>query len=147
MDREAVAPIKVSFPVKKDDFQLAGEASSKIKKVLLQLGFPGEIIRKITISAYEAEMNIVIHSWGGSLDFEILPEQVVVAASDKGPGIPDLDLAMREGYSTAPDRIRSMGFGAGMGLPNMRNCSDDFQIESNSEHGTKIRMVIYGKKE
>lgn len=147
MGQENVKPIQLSFQVEKDDFQRAGEASSKVKRVLLQLGFPGEIIRKITVAAYEAEMNIVIHSLGGCLDFEILPERVIVTAQDKGPGIPDLTLAMKEGYSTAPDRIRSMGFGACMGLPNMRNCSDDFKIESDPMQGTRVRMVINGRKE
>lgn len=125
----------------------AGEASSKVKKTLLQLGFPGTLIRQVAVATYEAEMNIVIHSWGGTLDLDILPEKIVVTASDKGPGIPDLEQAMEEGYSTAPDHIREMGFGAGMGLPNMRNCSNQFHIESGVNKGTTVRMVITGNKE
>lgn len=145
--KDSLEPIKVSFPVKMGDFQRAGEASSQVKKTLLQLGFPGHLIRKVAVAAYEAEMNIVIHSLGGILEFEIFPDQIIVQANDQGPGIPDLSLAMKEGYSTAPEHIREMGFGAGMGLPNMRNCSDDFQIESDQNQGTRVRMVIRGKKE
>lgn len=140
-------PIKMTFPVEQGDFIRAGEASSKVKKALLQLGFPGELIRLTAIAAYEAEMNIVIHSWGGKLDFDILPKQIIITASDRGPGIPDLDKAMQEGFSTAPDHIREMGFGAGMGLPNMRNCANQFHIESQINTGTTVRMVITGRKE
>lgn len=135
------------FPVQQGDFMRAGEASSKVKKALLQLGFSGEIIRLAAVATYEAEMNIVIHSWGGDLLVNILPEEIMITASDRGPGIPDLQQAMEEGYSTAPAHVREMGFGAGMGLPNMRNCSDKFQIESSPEKGTTVKMIIAAKKE
>ena len=139
--------MRISFPVEQGDFIRAGEASSKVKKTLLQLGFPGDLIRLVAIATYEAEMNIVIHSWGGTIGLDILPGQIVVTASDRGPGIPDLEAAMKEGFSTAPDHIREMGFGAGMGLPNMRNCSNQFHIESGPNKGTTVKMVITGKKE
>ncbi len=139
-------PIRMSFSVDKGDFQKAGEASSKVKNTLLQLGFPAEIIRRIAIATYEAEMNIVIHSLGGVIDVDILPDRVIITAADCGPGIPNLDLAMEEGYSTAPEHIREMGFGAGMGLPNMRNCSDEFHIESLLNVGTTVRLVITVKE-
>jgi len=145
--QENIEPIRLTFPVEQGDFLRAGEASSKVKKTLLQLGFPGELIRLVAIATYEAEMNIVIHSWGGRLDLDILPDKIIVTASDCGPGIPDLEKAMEEGYSTAPEHIREMGFGAGMGLPNMRNCASEFYIESVLNKGTTVRMVIAGKKE
>lgn len=142
MDTRAIEPIKITFAIEKGDFTHAGEASSRIKKTLLQLGFSGALIRSASIAAYEAEMNIVIHSWGGSLTAEILPHEIVIVAEDCGPGIPDISKAMEEGYSTAPEYIREMGFGAGMGLPNMRSFSTDFEIHSGVDKGTKITMVI-----
>jgi anti-sigma regulatory factor (Ser/Thr protein kinase) len=132
----------ITYHVEHGDFTRAGEASSKIKGKLLQLGFPGPIIRRVAIAAYEAEMNIVIHSLGGTIQAEIKPGLVSLIATDKGPGIPDVEQAMQEGFSTAPDRIREMGFGAGMGLPNMRNCSSNFEISSSQGIGTTIKMVI-----
>lgn len=146
MENKLVEPIKINFPVEQGDFIRAGEASSGIKKKLMQLGFPGNLIRCVAIAAYEVEMNMVIHSWGGNLEVEINPENVLITATDRGPGIPNVNLAMKEGYSTAPEHVREMGFGAGMGLPNMRNCSDDFFIESGIDRGTIIRMLITGKR-
>lgn len=143
VNSKRIEPIKLKFTVEQGDFIRAGEASSKIKKTLLQLGFPGEVIRRTAIATYEAEMNIVIHSWGGFIEALISPKEVTIIAEDRGPGIPDLKLAMEEGYSTAPEHVREMGFGAGMGLPNMRNCADDFQIESEINKGTSVKMVIY----
>lgn len=135
-------PIKLTFTIKQGDFIRAGEASSRIKKTLLQLGFTGTMIRSVAIATYEAEMNIVIHSWGGSIEAEICPDCITIVAQDTGPGIADINKAMQEGFSTAPEHIREMGFGAGMGLPNMRNCSNEFKIESALDKGTKIIMVI-----
>lgn len=137
-----IEPIKIKFDVKQGDFIRAGEASSKIKKTLLQLGFSGKLIRCAAIATYEAEMNIVIHSWGGKIEAEICPDRITIVAKDIGPGIADISKAMEEGYSTAPEHVREMGFGAGMGLPNMRNCSNEFNIESALDRGTKIVMVI-----
>ena len=134
--------IKYVFSVDKDDFVRAGEASSNIKKILRQLGIDSGVIRNISIATYEAEMNIVIHSLGGHIELEITPGVIKITASDRGPGIADVNLAMQEGYSTATDKIREMGFGAGMGLPNMKKCSDRFCMSSSSGKGTVISMEV-----
>lgn len=135
--------IKYTFNVEKDDFDRAGEASSSIKKILRQLGIEPSVIRRIAIASYEAEINIVIHSLGGQIDFEVDPNSIRITAKDRGPGIPDVELAMQEGYSTANERAREMGFGAGMGLPNMKKCSDKFAVSSNMGKGTVITMEMY----
>lgn len=134
--------IRYVFDVEKDDFVRAGEASSNIKKILRQLGIDSGAIRKISIATYEAEMNIVIHSLGGQITLEITPDFVKVTASDRGPGIADMELAMQEGYSTASEKVREMGFGAGMGLPNMKKCSDRFIMNSSAGKGTTIAMEV-----
>ncbi|MBP7072133.1 MAG: anti-sigma regulatory factor [Clostridia bacterium] len=134
--------IKYIFNVEKDDFVRAGETSSKVKKILRELGIDSSIIRKISIAAYEAEMNIVIHSTGGQIVLEITPGVIRIIASDRGPGIADVELAMKEGYSTATDRVREMGFGAGMGLPNMKRCSDRFYVTSSEGTGTQIVIEV-----
>jgi len=135
--------IQYNFDVQKDDFDRAGEASSNIKKILRQLGIDAAIIRRIAIATYEAEINIVIHSFGGEIDLEVDPSSIKIIAKDKGPGIPNIDLAMQEGYSTASDKVREMGFGAGMGLPNMKKCSDEFNVKSEVGKGTTITMIMY----
>src|SRR5690554_1139625 len=122
--------IKLSYQVEKDDFNRAGQASSNIKKVLRQLGINSQILRKIAIATYEAEMNVIIHSEGGVIEVEIDPEKITIMATDRGPGIKNIDLAMKAGYSTASEKIRELGFGAGMGLPNIKRCADEFNIES-----------------
>jgi len=134
--------IKYVYEVEKDDFVRAGEASSNIKKILRQLGIDSGVIRKISIATYEAEMNIVIHSLGGQIILEVTPGFIKVIACDRGPGIADLELAMQEGYSTATDKVREMGFGAGMGLPNMKKCSDRFYMKSTIGKGTEIIMEV-----
>ncbi len=134
--------MKYVFDVEKDDFIRAGEASSNIKKILRQLGIGSGAIRNIAIATYEAEMNMVIHSLGGQIELEITPGFIRITASDRGPGIADVELAMREGYSTATEKIREMGFGAGMGLPNMKKCSDRFCVNSSSGKGTFISMEV-----
>ncbi|KUO76643.1 MAG: anti-sigma regulatory factor [Clostridia bacterium BRH_c25] len=134
--------IRYVFDVEKDDFVRAGEASSNIKKILRQLGIDSGAIRKISIATYEAEMNIVIHSLGGQIALEVTPGCIKVTASDRGPGIADLELAMREGYSTATEKVREMGFGAGMGLPNMKKCTDRFRANSSVGKGTVIAMEV-----
>jgi len=126
-------------------FILAGEASSKIKETLKKLGVKPEILKKVAIVSYEAEMNIVIHSIGGILKAVISKDKIEIVAQDDGPGIEDIELAMKEGYSTAPEEIRNLGFGAGMGLPNMKKYSDYFEIESQKGKGTRVYMVIYNK--
>ncbi len=134
--------IKYVFEVEKDDFVRAGEASSNIKKVLRQLGIDSGIIRKISIATYEAEMNVVIHSLGGQIILEVTPDFIKITANDRGPGIADMELAMQEGYSTATEKVREMGFGAGMGLPNMKKCSDRFNMKSVVGKGTEIVMEV-----
>jgi len=141
----AAKDVTLEYPVKGMDFLAAGEASSNIKHALQLVGFSPEIIRRVAITAYESEMNIVIHAYEGVLRTVINPEKIVLTAEDTGPGIAEIELAMKEGYSTAPDHIREMGFGAGMGLPNIKNCADEFTIDSTPGKGTKLRVVIYNK--
>ena len=128
------------FPVEKDDFVTAGEASAKIKRTLKKLGVDSVLLRRISVCAYEVELNLVIHSLGGTIDFQVSQDGVTLLVKDRGPGIPDLDLAMREGWSTAPESVRMMGFGAGMGLPNMKRNDDEFDIKSEVGVGTEILM-------
>nr|WP_231685502.1 ATP-binding protein [Phosphitispora fastidiosa] len=127
------------------DFVAAGEASSNIKHTLQLIGFAPAIIRRAAIAAYEAEMNIVIHARAGALITTISPDRIEIIAADTGPGIPNIDLAMKEGYSTAPDHIREMGFGAGMGLPNIRNVSDEFTLDSALGEGTTLKVIIHNQ--
>lgn len=135
--------MKLRFEVDDGDFSLAGRASSELKRVLGRLGIGPETVRRAAIAMYEAEINMVIHAGGGVAEAEIGKDSVVITLSDAGPGIPDIPLAMTEGWSTAPDRFRELGFGAGMGLPNMRRNCDEFDIESEVGKGTCVRMIIY----
>ena len=135
--------LEMDFAVARHDFAAAGEVASRVKQVLRQLGIESELVRRAAVATYEAEMNLVIHSNGGKVALRVEPERIVVEACDLGPGIPDIERAMREGYSTAPDEVREMGFGAGMGLPNMRRCSDSFTIHSSVGRGTTVIAVIY----
>lgn len=135
--------MQYTFNVEKDDFDRAGEASSSIKKILRQLGIDAAIIRRIAISTYEAEINIVIHSLGGVINLEVNENSIKITAKDRGPGIANIELAMQAGYSTASDKVREMGFGAGMGLPNMEKCADKFEVESVVGIGTTITMHMY----
>lgn len=134
--------MKLSYTVDGDDFLLAGEASTSLKRTLKQLGIPSDVIRKIAIAMYEAEMNMVLHANGGTIDVEILPDKVYIALKDEGPGIENLDLAMQEGYSTASHEIRELGFGAGMGLPNIKKYSDYLNIVSEVGKGTTVEITI-----
>ena len=134
--------LTLHYDVPGDDFSRAGEASSNIKKTLKQLGFPPAIIRKVAISLYEGEINMVIHAGGGEIDVEVFPDKIELVLSDKGPGIADISLAMQEGYSTATEDVRDIGFGAGMGLPNMQEYTDDLQIESLVGQGTTVKLLI-----
>ena len=134
--------IDLEFTIDALDFVHAGEAASRVKRTLEHVGMEREVVRRASIAAYEAEMNIVIHSVGGTMKVTILPDCVEIVATDRGPGIEDIDLAMQEGYSTAPPHIREMGFGAGMGLPNMKRCADDIRIESAPGRGTTVRVII-----
>lgn len=130
------------------DFTHAGRASSQLKQTLNRLGIAPQIVRRVAIVSYEAEMNIVIHSTaGGNLVAEVNPELIAILAYDTGPGIPDIVQAMQPGYSTAPDGIREMGFGAGMGLCNIKACADQMHLDSWPLRGTKLEAVIYLKPE
>lgn len=124
------------------DFARAGEASSNFKTILKQLGISGDVIRKVAISMYEAEINTVIHGGGGYCDAEISGKNIVVSFTDNGPGISNIELAMKEGYSTATDSVREMGFGAGMGLPNMKKYTDSLEIKSEPGQGTTVILTI-----
>lgn len=134
--------MKLEYDVLKEDFSRAGEASSKIKKVLMQLGIDSKIIRRIAIATYEAEINVAIHSNGGKIFVLVKDKKIEVLIEDVGPGIADVDMAMKEGFTTATQVARDMGFGAGMGLPNMKRCSDEFYIESVVDAYTKVKLVM-----
>ena len=134
--------LKFHFDVDGDSFTSAGAASVEIKKKLRQLGFPAEIIRKVSIAMYEGEINMVVHARGGKADVIVDDDDITIILTDTGPGIPDIDLAMQEGYSTAPDNIRALGFGAGMGLPNMKRYTDKLHIESEVGKGTTVTMKV-----
>ncbi|MDD5916102.1 MAG: ATP-binding protein [Clostridiales bacterium] len=130
------------FDVDGDNFTSAGEASVKVKKILRDIGFDPETIRRVSIAMYEGEINMVIHAGGGVADVIVEEDRIVIILTDQGPGIADIDLAMQEGFSTAPDNIRSLGFGAGMGLPNMKRYTDEMIIDSELGKGTKITMTV-----
>ena len=132
--------IKESYQVQANDMSVAGDVSASIKRQMKRLGVPNQIMRRVSVCTYEAEINLVIHSDGGAIDFEITEDKIIVHVKDVGPGIPDIEKAMTEGYSTASSEVRNMGFGAGMGLPNMKRNSDDFSIESEVGKGTDIIM-------
>ena len=134
--------IKVHYDVPGDDFTRAGEASGMLKRYLKKIGFAPDVIRKVSIAMYEGEINMVIHAQGGEIDGEITPEKISVTLRDQGPGIPDVDLAMQEGYSTAPDNVRSLGFGAGMGLPNIKKYTDEMKIETVLGKGTTVYFSV-----
>lgn len=134
--------LKLSYNCPGGDFDVAGEASAKIKKMLQRLGIPADVVRRIAIGTYEAEMNVIIHAGGGNVAAEIFSDKTVITVSDAGPGIADIEQALQEGWSTAPEYVRQMGFGAGMGLPNMQKCSDEFDIQSVVGQGTTIVMAF-----
>ena len=131
-----------TFKVEGDDFTSAGHASVQVKKNLRQLGFDAEIIRRVSIAMYEGEINMVIHAGGGEAEVSVTESYIEIVLIDHGPGIADIEKAMQAGYSTAPDNIRSLGFGAGMGLPNMKKNSDSMEISSKLGEGTRIVMRI-----
>lgn len=135
-------PLIFHFDIDGDDFSTAGQASVQIKKNLRQLGLSPEIIRRVSIAMYEGEINMVIHAHGGTADVKIFEDYIEIILADNGPGISDINLAMKEGYSTASDTTRSLGFGAGMGLPNMKRYTDDMKIDSTVDEGTTVTMRI-----
>ena len=134
--------VRLEYEIDGDNFTSAGEASVKVKKNLRQMGFAPETIRRVSVAMYEGEINMVIHAQGGKATVDVFDDKIVIVLADRGPGIPDIDLAMQAGYSTAPDNIRSLGFGAGMGLPNMKKNTDEMTIESTLGVGTTITMVV-----
>ena len=135
-------PVKFHFNVDGENFSSAGEASVMVKKKLRQLGFPPDVMRRVSIAMYEGEINMVIHADGGSADVTVGDEYIEIVLADKGPGIPNIDLAMQEGYSTARDNIRALDFGAGMGLPNMKKYTDYMHIDTEVGVGTTITMRV-----
>ena len=130
------------YDVPGDDFTRAGEASGAIKSALKKLGIPPQVVRKVAIAMYVGEINLVIHGGGGEIDVDIDGQRVLMVLTDHGPGIPDIGKAMEEGWSTAPDNVRSLGFGAGMGLPNMKKYTDEMKIDSTVGVGTTVTMVV-----
>ena len=134
--------MKLHYDVSGEDFTRAGEASGKVKAKLRQIGVSPEAVRKVAIALYEGEINLVIHAGGGEIDIEITPEAVHMILRDNGPGIANVEKAMTEGYSTANENIRSLGFGAGMGLPNMKKYSDEMKIDTEPGRGTTIYMTV-----
>ena len=134
--------MQMDYNVSTMDFSTAGTASSSIKKTLKEIGIDSAIIRKLAIATYEAEINIAIHSNGGKISLHIEEDKLRVVAEDKGPGIPNIELAMQKGYSTASTEARELGFGAGMGLPNMKKCCDDFIIDSKVGEFTRVEMIM-----
>ncbi len=138
----AEAMIQLHYEVPADDFTRAGEASSDLKQRLKKLGLPNEVIRRVSISMYEGEINLAIHAGGGEITVEIHPDCVRMCLCDNGPGIENIELAMTEGFSTASDSVRKMGFGAGMGLPNMKRYTDEFDLQSTVGKGTCLRMAV-----
>ena len=135
--------INLTSDVPGDDFTRAGEASGAVKRSLKRLGYNQDAIRRVAIAMYEAEINMVIHAGGGKIDVEIYPDKVNVKLTDHGPGIPDVEKAMQEGYSTAPDNVRNLGFGAGMGLPNIKKYTDEMQIDTQIGEGTTMYLSVH----
>ena len=134
--------VRFHFVVDGEDFTSAGQASVSVKKNLRKLGIPPETIRRISIAMYEGEINMVIHANGGEAEVLVYEDRIEMILTDHGPGIANVEQAMQEGFSTAPDNVRSLGFGAGMGLPNMKRYTDDMKIESVLGEGTTITMTV-----
>ena len=134
--------LRLKYVVPGDNFTGAGEASVSMKRELRQLGVDANVIRRAAIAMYEGEINMVIHAEGGEAEVSVSDDRIDITLRDEGPGIADVEMAMRDGYSTAPDNIRALGFGAGMGLPNMKRYSDEMRIETESGKGTTVYMTI-----
>lgn len=139
---ESDAMMHLTYTVLGDDFTRAGEASGDVKRKLKKMGADPEVTRKVAIVMYEGEINMVIHAGGGEIDVYITPDEVRMILTDHGPGIADIEKAMQAGYSTAPDNIRTLGFGAGMGLPNMKKYSDEMDIRTKVGEGTVVEMSV-----
>ena len=134
--------LSLHYEIPDDDFTRAGEASGSVKRKLKKLGLNPDAIRKVAIAMYEGEINMVIHADGGVIDVEVFPDKIVMVLKDKGPGIPDIEKAMQEGFSTAGESVRNLGFGAGMGLPNMDKYSDKMTIDTVVGEGTTVTMEV-----
>jgi anti-sigma regulatory factor (Ser/Thr protein kinase) len=137
------AVFRQEFPVKGGDFAKAGAVACRIKDLLKELGLGTRVVRRAAIASYEAEMNVIMYAWEGRVKLAVSPGTVRITVDDKGPGIPDIDLAMTEGYSTATPEMRELGFGAGMGLPNIKKNSDAFRIDSEVGQGTRLEIIIH----
>ena len=140
--RAAHEPLRFHYDVDGNNFTSAGEASVQVKKLLRQMGFSPDLIRRISIAMYEGEINMVIHAGGGQIGVDIDDEKITAVLTDHGPGIENVELAMQDGWSTATEQVRGLGFGAGMGLPNMKRNADGFAIESEVGKGTDILMTF-----
>ena len=138
-------PLSLDYYVSGDDFSRAGEASSKVKNILKRVGYDNECIRRVSIAMYEGEINMVIHGGGGEAKVEVYPDRVEITLTDHGPGIADISKAMQEGWSTAPEDVRELGFGAGMGLPNIKKYTDAMELYSEVGKGTTLKMMIRAK--
>ncbi len=134
--------LSLKYVVDNQDFTRAGEASSDVKKKLKMMGVPPEAVRKVAIAMYEGEINMVIHANGGEITVDITPTQIIMILKDNGPGIADIEQAMQAGWSTASENIRALGFGAGMGLPNMKKYSDEMDIDTVLGVGTTVTMKV-----
>ena len=135
--------IELRYKVDGEDFTRAGEASGEVKKVLKTMGMPPEIIRRISIAIYEGEINMVIHANGGTITVMVCDDEITMVLADQGPGIPDVEKALQAGFSTAPENVRNLGFGAGMGLPNMKKYTDEMTIDTEKDVGTTVTMKVY----
>ncbi len=138
----AGAELRYTFPIEGGDFATAGSVSTRIKKILQQIGVKPETVRRASVALYEAELNVVIHATSGEISLAASPVRIRILVQDEGPGIPDVDLAMKPGWSTASDAVREMGFGAGMGLPNIQKCADTLDIRTEVGVGTTLDMVF-----
>lgn len=135
--------VNLVYEIDGENFSAAGEASTAVKRVLKKLRLPPQVVRRAVVCMYEGEINMVIHADGGEALLDVDEEKIVITLKDKGPGIPDIDKAMEEGWSTASSSVRAMGFGAGMGLPNMKRNADEMNIETELGVGTTVTMVLY----
>ena len=135
--------MELNFKIDGNNFDMAGEASSNVKRTLSKLGVSPLVVKRVAIAMYEAEINAFIHGGGGTADVDISDEKIEIVIKDSGCGIPDIDLAMQEGWSTANEQVRKMGFGAGMGLPNIKKNSDELEIKTAQGQGTEVKIIIY----
>lgn len=141
MDRDSL--YRETFPIKGDDFERGGEVATRVKALLQQLGLPRDVIRRLSIANFEAEMNVVMYAREATLEVLVFPDLIRVQVVDRGPGIADINWAMQEGHSTATEAMRARGFGAGLGLPNIQRNTDEFEVKSDVGVGTTLRYAVY----